>query len=87
MNLKQKIHAGQTLFTAWSSIPDPITVGIVASTSFDAVTLDMQHGGHSDESVMVQSGRSCRMDRMPSCGFRLGGLTWPRGRWISALRR
>jgi 4-hydroxy-2-oxoheptanedioate aldolase len=56
MNLKQKIQAGQTLFTAWSSIPDPITVGIVASTSFDAVTLDMQHGGHSDESVLRSIG-------------------------------
>ena len=52
MNLRQKIHAGQTLFTAWSSIPDPITAGIVASSAFDAVTLDMQHGGHSDESVL-----------------------------------
>ncbi len=52
MNLKQKIHARQTLFTAWSSIPDPITAGIVASSAFDAVTLDMQHGGHSDESVL-----------------------------------
>ncbi len=62
MNMKQKIQGGETLFTAWSSIPDPITAGIVASSAFDAVTLDMQHGGHSDESVLrcigpvIQSG-------------------------------
>ena len=52
MNLKQKIHAGDTLFTAWSLIPDPLTVGTLASTAFDVVTLDMQHGGHSDESIL-----------------------------------
>lgn len=52
MNMKQKIQAGQTLFTAWSSLPDPLWAGVLASTPFDAVTLDMQHGGHSDDSVL-----------------------------------
>lgn len=52
MKLKEKIQAGQTLFTAWSSIPDPLTVGVIASSAFDVVTLDMQHGGHSDDSVL-----------------------------------
>ncbi|MGL4487964.1 MAG: 2,4-dihydroxyhept-2-ene-1,7-dioic acid aldolase, partial [Rhizobiaceae bacterium] len=52
MNMKKKIQDGQTLYTAWSLIPDPITVGVLASSSFDVVTLDMQHGGHSDESIM-----------------------------------
>lgn len=56
MNLKQKIQAGQTLFTAWSSIPDPLTAGALAATDFDAVTLDMQHGGHSDDSVLRSVG-------------------------------
>ena len=56
MNLKQKIQAGQTLFTAWSSIPDPLTAGAFAVTDFDAVTLDMQHGGHSDDSVLRSIG-------------------------------
>ena len=56
MNLKQKIQAGQTLFTAWSSIPDPLTAGAFAATDFDAVTLDMQHGGHSDDSVLRSIG-------------------------------
>ncbi len=56
MNLKQKIHAGQTLFTAWSSIPDPLTAGTLAATDFDAVTLDMQHGGHSEDSILRSIG-------------------------------
>lgn len=56
MNLKQKIQAGQTLFTGWSSLPDPLLAGALASTAFDAVTLDMQHGGHSDDSVLRSIG-------------------------------
>lgn len=52
MNLKQKIQAGHTLFTGWSSLPDPLLAGALAATDFDAVTLDMQHGGHSDDSVL-----------------------------------
>lgn len=52
MNMKSKIQAGQTVFTAWSSIPDPLLAGAIAATSVDAVTLDMQHGGHSDDSVL-----------------------------------
>ncbi|MGB8818643.1 MAG: aldolase/citrate lyase family protein [Rhizobiaceae bacterium] len=52
MNLKQKIQSNQTLFTAWSLLPDPLWAGALAATDFDVVTLDMQHGGHSDESVL-----------------------------------
>jgi 4-hydroxy-2-oxoheptanedioate aldolase len=52
MNLSERLRSNQTLFTAWSSIPDPLLAGALASTDFDAVTLDMQHGGHSDESVL-----------------------------------
>ena len=56
MTLKERIQAGETLFTAWSSIPDPLTAGVIASSSFDAVTLDMQHGGHSEESILRSIG-------------------------------
>jgi 4-hydroxy-2-oxoheptanedioate aldolase len=52
MNLRQKLRNGQTVFSAWSSIPDPLVAGTLAATDFDAVTLDMQHGGHSDDSVL-----------------------------------
>ena len=52
MNMKKKIQAGQTLFTGWSLFPDALWAGALASTPFDVVTLDMQHGGHSDESVL-----------------------------------
>jgi 4-hydroxy-2-oxoheptanedioate aldolase len=51
MTLAQRLRAGETLFTAWSGIPDSITIEAVARTGFDVVTLDMQHGAHHEDSV------------------------------------
>ncbi len=52
MTLRQRFEAGQTTFTAWSSLPEPMTIEALAGTAFDSVTLDMQHGAHSEDSVM-----------------------------------
>lgn len=52
MSLASRLKAGESLFTAWSSIPDALTVEAVAHQGFDAVTLDMQHGGHHEDSVI-----------------------------------
>lgn len=52
MSLVARFNAGETLFTAWSGVPDALTVEIVARQGFDAVTLDMQHGGHHEDSVL-----------------------------------
>lgn len=52
MGLAQKLEAGETVFTGWSVIPDAMTVEALAGTAFDAVTLDMQHGGHHEDSVL-----------------------------------
>lgn len=52
MKLAERLINGETLYTAWSAIPESLTVDAVASTGFDAVTLDMQHGGHDEASVL-----------------------------------
>lgn len=52
MTLAARLAAGDTIFTAWSSLPEPLTVEALCATAFDAITLDMQHGGHSDDSVL-----------------------------------
>lgn len=52
MTLAERLRADETLFTAWSAIPDPLVAEFLARTEFDAVTLDMQHGCHSTESVL-----------------------------------
>jgi 4-hydroxy-2-oxoheptanedioate aldolase len=52
MSLAKRLSADETVFTAWSAIPDAVTMEALAATAFDAVLLDMQHGGHSEESVL-----------------------------------
>ena len=52
MTLTERLGKGETLLTAWSNIPDSLTVEALAATAFDAVTLDMQHGGHHEDSVL-----------------------------------
>ena len=52
MTLASRLAAGDTIFTAWSGVPDALTVEIMAAQPFDAVTLDMQHGGHHEDSVL-----------------------------------
>lgn len=52
MSLFSRLRSGETLFTAWSGIPDALTVELLAGQAFDAVTLDMQHGGHHEDSVL-----------------------------------
>ncbi|MEQ1944256.1 HpcH/HpaI aldolase/citrate lyase family protein [Mesorhizobium sp. VNQ89] len=52
MSLGAKLAAGETVCSAWSGVPDALTVEILASQGFDAVTLDMQHGGHNEDSVL-----------------------------------
>ncbi len=52
MSLGAKLAAGETVCCAWSGVPDALTVEILASQGFDAVALDMQHGGHNEDSVL-----------------------------------
>lgn len=52
MSLAARMGAGEAVFTAWSNLPELLTVEALCQTAFDAVTLDMQHGGHSDDSVL-----------------------------------
>lgn len=43
MSLKSRLAADETLVTAWSGVPDALTVEILAKQGFDAITLDMVH--------------------------------------------
>ena len=52
MTLKARLAADEILCTAWSGVPDALTVEILVGQGFDAVTLDMQHGGHHEDSVL-----------------------------------
>jgi 4-hydroxy-2-oxoheptanedioate aldolase len=52
MSLQERLAAGETVCSAWSGVPDALTVELLAGQGFDAVTLDMQHGGHNEDSVL-----------------------------------
>lgn len=52
MTLATRLAAGETVYTAWSGIPDALVAEMLAATAIDAVTLDMQHGGHHEDSVL-----------------------------------
>jgi 4-hydroxy-2-oxoheptanedioate aldolase len=52
MSLESRLAAGETVCSAWSGVPDALTVEILSAQGFDAVTLDMQHGGHNEDSVL-----------------------------------
>ncbi|MDQ2704187.1 MAG: HpcH/HpaI aldolase/citrate lyase family protein [Pseudomonadota bacterium] len=52
MSLEARLAAGETVLSAWSVVPDALTVEILSAQGFDAVTLDMQHGGHNEDSVL-----------------------------------
>lgn len=43
--LAARLRSGQPALSAWCGLPDPVIAGFLAREAFDAVTLDMQHGG------------------------------------------
>ncbi|MEO1702276.1 MAG: aldolase/citrate lyase family protein [Pseudomonadota bacterium] len=49
--LADRLNNGDTVLTAWSSVPDRGFVSALALNDFGAITLDMQHGGHHEASV------------------------------------
>jgi 4-hydroxy-2-oxoheptanedioate aldolase len=50
-SLKQRLDAGETVFTAWSHIASAHLAGVIAAAGYPDVTLDMQHGAHDERSV------------------------------------
>jgi len=52
MNLASRLAAGETIYSGWSGVPDQLSTEYLAQADFDAITLDMQHGGHDEASVL-----------------------------------
>jgi 4-hydroxy-2-oxoheptanedioate aldolase len=45
-SLAERLRAGAPLLSAWCGIAAPAVAGLLAREPFDAVTLDLQHGGY-----------------------------------------
>ncbi len=50
-SLAARLRSGENIRSAWSLISDPFVLEAVSALNFDAVTLDMQHGTHTETSV------------------------------------
>ena len=53
MKLQEMLDQGRMLITAWSTSPSPEMAGHFAGCPFDAVTVDMQHGAHSESTAFA----------------------------------
>jgi len=43
-SLARRLRAGETVFSAWCSLPEPLVCEAIAREGFPAVVIDMQHG-------------------------------------------
>ena len=64
------IRGGKTALCGWSGIPDGFVAETIATMGFEAVLLDMQHGGHHESSVfsgitLVSGAAAAPMVRIP----------------------
>jgi 4-hydroxy-2-oxoheptanedioate aldolase len=50
--LADRLKEGAPAITAWCGIPEPWVAGILARETYDAVTLDMQHGSYEVANVI-----------------------------------
>ena len=50
-SLATRLRSGETVRSAWSTISDPLLLENVSALGFDAVTMDMQHGSHTEASI------------------------------------
>jgi 4-hydroxy-2-oxoheptanedioate aldolase len=54
--LARRLHAGETVFSAWCGLPEPLVCEAIAREGFSAVTLDMQHGMWDTASALAGIG-------------------------------
>src|SRR5580700_11987873 len=45
---RARLVAGETLYGAWSTIPSPLSVRLLAGAGLDYVVVDLQHGGATE---------------------------------------
>lgn len=53
MTVAARMRAGEPVLCGWSGIASPFVAEMIATMGFDAVLLDMQHGGHDEASVLT----------------------------------
>jgi 4-hydroxy-2-oxoheptanedioate aldolase len=54
--LAKRLRAGETIYSGWVTMPEPLVAETIARSGFDCVVLDMQHGLLDTGSVMAGIG-------------------------------
>lgn len=54
--LVERLRAGETIVSGWSTLPEPLVAELLARSAYDAVSLDVQHGLHTEDSTMRSIG-------------------------------
>jgi 4-hydroxy-2-oxoheptanedioate aldolase len=55
--LARRLRAGETVYSAWCSLPEPLVCEAIAREGFDAVVVDMQHGMWDEASAQQAVGQ------------------------------
>ncbi|WP_417434264.1 HpcH/HpaI aldolase family protein [Hoeflea sp.] len=55
MQLRDKLDQDKMLITAWSTSPSEEMAGALARCPFDTVTVDMQHGAHTESTAFASA--------------------------------
>ena len=48
---RDRLVAGETLYGAWSTVPSPLSVRLLAAAGVDYVVADLQHGGATEHDL------------------------------------
>ena len=48
---RDRLVAGETLYGAWSTVPSPLSVRLLAAAGVDYVVVDLQHGGATEHDL------------------------------------
>ncbi|HWV44208.1 HpcH/HpaI aldolase family protein [Pseudorhodoplanes sp.] len=51
-SLARRLRAGETVYSAWCSLPEPLVCEAIAREGFGAVVIDMQHGMWDEPSAL-----------------------------------
>jgi 4-hydroxy-2-oxoheptanedioate aldolase len=76
LTLARRLHAGETVFSAWCSLPYPLVAEMLGREGFAAVTLEAQHGLWDVASLLtgiaaVRQGGAAPIVRVPVGDFAL----------------
>ena len=85
--MTQMLADDGAIVSAWTSIQDTMYLDFLARTNFGAITLDMQHGMQTEDSVIRGIAALAPHKKPVIVRIPVGRLTLPPRRWMQAHMR